>query len=219
MNMIDQIAAFLTPFIAGTLLDTYSGAFCCIAIMVWNIISWALEAVVLLWIYSKTPELSQSRGRSPCFKFLHPPGYRTIRGGEDLLALQDVLPPEGLPCHVRPGPPLHDRPRLRQRRSPRDGVHPFSWPYPTVPPKGCPPSSWVSSARWALLWVSLETESTPSSSGSSASSSPASSVLRYPRPFFVLVPSAPKYLHQLLFHVGLPPRQPLQCHRIYIQSR
>ena len=60
--MIDQCAAFLAPFIAGNLLDTYTGAFCCVAIIIWNLASWAIEAGVLLWVYQNTPELSQIRG-------------------------------------------------------------------------------------------------------------------------------------------------------------
>lgn len=87
MNMIDQCASFFAPFVAGFLLDNYSGAFCCIIIVVWNLMSWALEAAVLMWIYSMTPELANEKeyeeeesATSPFTKYFRQKAFRAMFG-------------------------------------------------------------------------------------------------------------------------------------------
>ncbi|CAI4228756.1 unnamed protein product [Auanema sp. JU1783] len=61
MNMIDHLACFITPIIAGNLLDKYKEPSCCLIIIAWNILSWVVETSVMMWIYSVTPELKRTK--------------------------------------------------------------------------------------------------------------------------------------------------------------
>ncbi|ETN78672.1 hypothetical protein NECAME_02819 [Necator americanus] len=58
MTVIDQTSSLLTPLIAGVMLDSMTRAWCCIVIIVWNIVSWSIEAFLLLWIYRRIPALA-----------------------------------------------------------------------------------------------------------------------------------------------------------------
>lgn len=57
MTVIDQASSFLTPLIAGVMLDSMSRSICCLVIIAWNILSWSVEASLLLWIYRRVPAL------------------------------------------------------------------------------------------------------------------------------------------------------------------
>ncbi|VDO26552.1 unnamed protein product [Haemonchus placei] len=59
MTVIDQASSFMTPLIAGLMLDCVSRPVCCLLIIAWNILSWSVEASMLLWIYRRIPELAQ----------------------------------------------------------------------------------------------------------------------------------------------------------------
>ncbi|KAK6032341.1 Ferroportin1 [Ostertagia ostertagi] len=58
MTVIDQTSSFLTPLIAGVMLDSMSRSMCCLVIIGWNILSWSVEASMLLWIYRRIPALA-----------------------------------------------------------------------------------------------------------------------------------------------------------------
>ncbi|KAK6061758.1 Ferroportin1 [Cooperia oncophora] len=58
MTVIDQASSFLTPLIAGVMLDSMSRSMCCLVIIGWNILSWSVEASMLLWIYRRVPALA-----------------------------------------------------------------------------------------------------------------------------------------------------------------
>ncbi|KAL6722664.1 hypothetical protein Aduo_017769 [Ancylostoma duodenale] len=61
MTVIDQASSLLTPLIAGVMLDSMTRAWCCIVIIAWNILSWSVEASMLLWIYRRIPALAHRK--------------------------------------------------------------------------------------------------------------------------------------------------------------
>ncbi|VDL77990.1 unnamed protein product [Nippostrongylus brasiliensis] len=58
MTVIDQASSLLTPIIAGIMLDSMSRSMCCLVIIAWNILSWTIEATLLLSIYRQVPALA-----------------------------------------------------------------------------------------------------------------------------------------------------------------